>query len=353
MFNRNLKQLFFGLLLVSSTVSYGQNEALLQKGFDQLNTSENQVLYFEHQALRNPKLSFKSLNESKEKLPVLQVISYHHMPILGYNTKTETYYSPEKLSLDNNQEQFQIRLQPNIRTRFGYFADPYEVKLGLILDTRVYLASGLSLIGGLEIPIQNNLDNQSAALRPAPSMLNYMRKLSSADYIAFSSGLFFVDRYGFDLEYRHQKLFSNWSYGFETSYTGFYRFNGFRYTTSSFSSLSFIADVEYQMPFENLSLRLSAGRWLFEDFGFRVDLNRRFDKVEYGLYAASTDFGSSAGFQFACQLFPGVIGKHKKVLLRSTEEFRYKYSYDSQLPAARRFQKSIPRLADILRNFNP
>ena len=114
--NRTLKQLFFSLLLMSSTVSYGQNEALLQKGFDQLNTSENQVLYFEHQALRNPKLSFKSLNESTEELPVLQVISYHHMPILGYNTKTETYYSPEKLSLDNNQEQFQIRLQPNIRT---------------------------------------------------------------------------------------------------------------------------------------------------------------------------------------------------------------------------------------------
>ncbi|MGB2555225.1 MAG: hypothetical protein ACPIAB_06320, partial [Flavobacteriaceae bacterium] len=179
---------------MSSTVSFSQNEALLHKGFDQLNTSENEVLYFEHQALRNPKLSFKSLNESTEELPVLQVISYHHMPILGYNTKTETYYLPEKLSLDNNQEQFQIRLQPNIRTRFGYFADPYEVKLGLILDTRVYLASGLSLIGGLEIPIQNNLDNQSAALRPAPSMLNYMRKLSESDYIALSSGLFFVDR---------------------------------------------------------------------------------------------------------------------------------------------------------------
>ena len=135
MFNRNLKQLFFGLLLMSSTVSYSQNEALLQKGFDQLKTSENEVLYFEHQALRNPKLSFKSLNESTEELPVLQVVSYHHMPILGYNTKTETYYSPENSVSIIIKSNFKSDCS-NIRTRFGYFADPYEVKLGLILDTR-------------------------------------------------------------------------------------------------------------------------------------------------------------------------------------------------------------------------
>lgn len=331
-------------------VSFSQYKELLTEGFDQI-IEDDKLVYFEHQALRNPLASFKRFNEASEDLPYLQVISYHHMPIMGYINEG-TYFSPKKLRVKNNQKQFQIRLQPNVRTRFGYYTDPYEVKLGIVFDTRIYLASGLSLIGGLEIPIQNNLDNQSAAIRPAPSILNFMRKLSPSDYVAFSTGLFFVDRYGFDFEYRHQALFSNFSYGFETSYTGFYRFEGFRYITRNFSSFSLIVDVEYQMPFENLSLRLSAGRWLFEDFGFRLDLTRRFDRAEYGLYAASTDFGSSAGFQFACQLFPGVIAKHKKVLLRTTEEFRYKYSYDSQLPAARRFQKSVPRLADILRNFN-
>ena len=344
------KNIIFFITLTWSITSFGQYEEALQEGFDQI-IEDDKLVYFEHQGLRNPLLSFKKLNDYSKDLPFAKVITYHHMPIMGYINQG-TYFAPKKLRLKNNQKQFQIRLQPNIRTRFGYYTDPYEVKLGMILDTRIYLASGLSFIGGLEIPIHNNLDNQSAAIRPAPSMLNFMKKLSPSDYIAFSAGLFFVDRYGFDFEYRHQALFSNFSYGFETSYTGFYRFEGFRYTTRNFSSLSLIADVEYQMPFENLSLRLSAGRWLFEDFGFRLDLTRRFDRAEYGLYAASTNFGSSAGFQFACQLFPGIITKHKKKLLRTTEEFRYKYSYDSQLPAARRFQKSIPRLADILRNFN-
>ena len=344
------KNISLFITLTWPIVSSGQYEELLQEGFDQIIVDDN-VVYVEHQGIRNPLSSYKKLVEYSKDLPFAKVITYHHMPIIEYNNEG-TYFSPEKLRLKNNQKQFQIRLQPNIRTRFGYFTDPYEVKLGMILDTRIYLASGLSFIGGVEIPIQNNLDNQSAAIRPAPGMLNFMQKLSPSDYIAFSTGLFFVDRYGFDFEYRHQALFSNFSYGFETSYTGFYRFEGFRYTTRNFSSFSLIADVEYQMPFENLSLRLSGGRWLFEDFGFRLDLTRRFDRVEYGLYAASTDFGSSTGFQFACQLFPGIIAKHKKILLRTTEEFRYKYSYDSQLPAARRFQKSIPRLADILRNFN-
>tara|TARA_B100001093_G_scaffold518759_1_gene604800 strand:- start:1383 stop:2438 length:1056 start_codon:yes stop_codon:yes gene_type:complete len=344
------KNIIFFITLMWPIISLCQYEKLLQEGFDQI-IEDDKIVYVEHQALRNPLSSFNKLNEYSEDLPFAKVITYHHMPIMGFINKG-TYFLPEKLRVKNNQKQFQIRLQPNVRTRFGYFTDPYEVKLGMIFDSRIYLASGLSFIGGLEVPVQNNLDNQSGAIRPAPSMLNFMKKLSPSDYIAVSTGLFFVDRYGFDFEYRHQTLFSNFSYGFETSYTGFYRFDGFRYTTRNFSSLSLIADAEYQMPFENLSLRLSAGRWLFEDFGFRLDLTRRFDRAEYGLYVASTDFGSSAGFQFACQLFPGVIAKHKKVLLRTTEEFRYKYSYDSQLPAARKFQKSVPRLADILRNFN-
>ena len=38
-------------------------------------------------------------------------------------------------------------------------------------------------------------------------MLNYMRKLSESDYIALSSGLFFVDRYGFDLGIGIKTLF--------------------------------------------------------------------------------------------------------------------------------------------------
>ena len=176
MFRAISKNIIFSFSLMSPIVFFGQYEELLQDGFDQIIEDDN-VVYFEHQALRNPLSSFKKLNEASESLPYLQVISYHHMPVMGFINEG-TYFSPEKLRLKNNQKQFQIRLQPNIRTRFGYYTDPYEVKLGMILDTRIYLASGLSFIGGVEIPIQNNLDNQSAAIRPAPSMLKFMRKLS-------------------------------------------------------------------------------------------------------------------------------------------------------------------------------
>ena len=118
------------------------------------------------------------------------------------------------------------------------------------------------------------------------------------------------------------------------------------------ANLHAVVDAEYRLPFENLSAKLSAGKWLFEDYGVRADLIRQFGTVDLGLHVAATDAGVSGGFQFAFSFWPGTIVRTKKLELRTTEEFRWEYSYNNEDPVARSYRLGTPRLDDVLRQYN-
>ena len=222
----------------------------------------------------------------------------------------------------------------------------------MILDTRIYLAPGLSLQSGISIPVQNNLDAQDMQPRLAPSMLHWFGQPLNSHFIAASIGSFYYDRYGFDLQYRHAPFNSRWSYGLESGLTGFYWMNAGSFYTEDMDNFHAVADVEYRLPFENLTAKLSGGQFLFEDLGARVDLIRQFAAAEIGLHVAATDAGVSGGFQFAFALWPGTIVRTKKLELRTTEEFRWEYSYNNEDPVARSYRIGVPRLDDVLRGYN-
>jgi len=187
--------------------------------------------------------------------------------------------------------------------------------------------------------------------RLAPSMLHYFTQPANGHFLAGSLGSFYSDRYGLDLQYRYAPLDSRWSFGLESGYTGYYWLNAGSFYAEELSDLYAVADVEYRLPFERLSLRLSAGQFLYEEQGGRVDLYKNFDRLEFGLYMAATESGNTGGFQVAFALWPGKIFRSRKVELRTTEEFRWEYSYSNEAAVARKYRIGIPRLADMLRGY--
>lgn len=91
---------------------------------------------------------------------------------------------------------------------------------------------------------------------------------------------------------------------------------------------------------------------MFRDRGFRGDLIKQFASVEVGFHSALTQAGFTAGFQVAFPLFPGKILRGKKVELRTTEEYRWEYTYNNEAAVARQYRLGTPRLADQLRQYN-
>ena len=322
-------------------------------------------VFFEHREFRNSFHSMEYANllladEEFDGKILVYIPLYHNTPIGSYtagdfdfkalNKDDRKFYKAENNPFKDYR--FHFRLNPDIAARFGYYDHPFETKINLILDTRIYLAPGLSLQTGINIPIENSLDNQDKSLRMAPTMLHYFTQPLPGHFIGVSAGSFYSDRYGLDVQYRYARLDSPWSFGLESGITGYHWQNAGKFYTRDLSDLYAIADVEFRLPFDDLSIRLSAGQFLFEDVGARADLIRQYGVVDIGLYGSVTEIGSTLGFQFAFSLFPGNILRGKKLELRTTEEFRWEYSYNNEEPVAKKYRLGMPRLADMLRQYN-
>ncbi|SDR77862.1 YjbH domain-containing protein [Christiangramia echinicola] len=367
---RKLRISLLFILLSLGLHSQETESQLGEAGFENI-TLETEVdslkLYFEHREFRNPYHGMlyanRLLGKADPELPRKNSTFFpvFHNQLMG-RYEAQTYnFSPLSESdrhfyAENNKVfknyRFNFRLHPEVVSRFGYYEDPFETKFNMILDTRIYLASGVSLQTGITIPIVNNLDNHGMKLRAAPSMLHYFVQPWNAHFFSLSAGTFYNDRYGFDLEYRFARMDSRWSFGFAGGVTGFYRLYGLEYYSEPVDDLYGVADVEWRTGIEHTTLKLSAGQFLYQDKGMRLDLIKQFAAAELGLFAARTDIGTTGGFQFAFSLFPGKILRGKKNEVRTTEEFRWEYTYNNEDPVAQQFRIGMPRLADLLRNYN-
>ncbi|CAM4352912.1 YjbH domain-containing protein [Gillisia limnaea] len=346
--------------LQDSLYKAGFENVSIQGGTDSLN------VFFEHREFRNPYHSMRYAgllisNESTNEISDLNFIPvFHNIPIGKYHSENYVYsaltkaekefYKSQNKVLKNDR--FSLRIHPEVISRFGFYTDPFQTKFNFNLDTRIYLASGLSVETGIAIPIVNNLDNQSLELRPAPSMIHYFNQPWDHNFISLSLGSFYNNRYGIDLEYRHANLNKRWSYGLAGGLTGFYWFNGLNLYSEPMDDIYVTADVEYRLPLENLSVKLTAGQFLYKDKGVRFDLIKQFAAAEIGLFASATNIGTTTGFQFAFSLFPGKIVRTRKFEVRTTEEFRWEYTYNNVDPVAQNFRLGMPRLPDVLRQYN-
>ncbi|UCS93971.1 YjbH domain-containing protein [Echinicola marina] len=356
------------LLVVTGTVS-GQEEIkpLRNKGFevvDILQSKDTTLIAFEHRYFRNPAHSIEYAKRILERIhPVkgnIQWVLLHRNRVMGVydhltysKSKGTNLVSKIKFSQSDlaTAYQFQFRLHPTVEARFGRYDRPLETKLGLILDTRVFLLRGLSVQSGIWFPVQNSLDTQEQEIRMAPSQLNYFWSKESEHFVDITLGTFYGERYGLDLEYRWAPLNQALSFGFQGAFTGYYNLYAHSFYSTSLDDLLLLGDIEYFTPIENVSLKITAGQFLFESKGARLDVIRQFGMVDIGLFGAHSNRGQTFGFQLACSLFPGKILSGKKWAVRSSESFRWQYSYNNVDPVALNFRKGHERLADVVRQY--
>lgn len=217
-------------------------------------------------------------------------------------------------------------LQPVFAANFGYREKTLQSNTSLLLQTQFYLWKGMALNAGVLFPITNDMDDRPKIIRPAPVFLNQFLALGK-HFISASAGYFYNDQYGVNVQYRHHDLSGPWSFGLEGGLTGLYYYTRSGIYYEKMDHLLLVADAAYRLARPDLTLKLSGGRYLAGDEGGRFDLIRQFTNCEVGLYVMKTNNGTTAGFNFAVPIPPGKIAQGKKVRLRTTDEFRWEYSY--------------------------
>ncbi len=222
---------------------------------------------------------------------------------------------------------FDFWLQPQFIANFGNYNNPVESKTNILLNTQLNLARGLVLNTGVVFPLINDIDSQPLKVRLAPTYLNKFAVLSTHNFISASAGFFYSDQYGVNVQCRHSNLNKPWSYGFEGSYSGYYRFVPGYLEYAKPSHLVLLADITYRMYKHDISFKLSGGQYMHNDRGARIDMIRQFTRVEIAFFGLMTTNGTTIGFNFAIPIPPGNIIQGKRARLRTTDEFRWEYIY--------------------------
>lgn len=288
---------------------------------------------YEQRLYRNPYLGMlemqRALGDSsvKEYVPMFQGV-----PIGAYRMGKRISYRPlAKGEMRSrrfllNQYKFDFWLQPVFAANFGYREKTLQSNTSLLLQTQFYLWKGMSVNAGVLFPITNDLDNRPKIIRPAPVFLTQFLA-SGKHFVSASAGYFYNDQYGVNVQYRHHDLSGPWSFGLEGGLTGLYYYTKSGIYYENMDNLLLIADAAYKLSRPDLTLKLSGGRYLADDEGARFDLIRQFTNVEVGLYVMKANNGTTAGFNFAIPIPPGKIAQGRKVRFRTTDEFRWQYSY--------------------------
>jgi hypothetical protein len=130
----------------------------------------------------------------------------------------------------------------------------------------------------------------------------------------------------------------NLTLGGEASFTGDAIVNDGHYDIKSPDRFSFFGKAEYYEPYTRLQGQLMGGRFVFGDYGVRLDISRHFSDYTIGLYGILTGGEHNGGFHFAIPLGPKRQMRRGKVRLKLPDYFDWEYSmvsyyeyYDQQM----------------------
>ena len=148
--------------------------------------------------------------------------------------------------------------------------------------------------------------------------------------ITAAAGFFYQDRFGFHANVgyhlcRNLDLYVNGGFTGEANYS---KQKGFGVIRNS-SKLNFMAKVDYYEPYTKLQMELQGGRFLYGDYGGRLDVTRHFGEYAIGAYGILTEGEYNAGFHFAIPLGGKRQKRNTFVRLRLPEYYDMEYSMQS------------------------
>jgi hypothetical protein len=335
------KVFLFVLVLFTWTSVLGQESKYstenLKKNFENINRSGGKVFY-EQRLFRNPFVGLYEINRvAGDTTAEAYVPLFQGMPIGAYRLGRNVQFSPlskeEKRQYLKQQEfplqkqyKFDFWIQPYFAAIFGNFDRPVQSNTSVALQTQFFILPGLSFNTGIMFPIINQLDGRHKTIRPTATYLNKFIA-SGSHFISATVGLFNNDQYGLNVQYRQVDLSKPWSYGLEAGLTGYYYYPKGGIYAEIPDQLLLLADVAYRIDRADVTLKLTGGQFLWRDKGARMEMIRQFTNVEIGFYAVKTENGSTLGFNFAVPIPPGKIAQGRKARLRTTDEFRWEYTY--------------------------
>lgn len=339
-----MKKIGLLIILIGILINTSHAQKVL-KSFENID-EEDSTIYFENRTLRSQVIIFSKFKDVgfNEAIPMIYGIpvAKYSVDKLGNIQVTEAQKKTQSLSSVSRNYKIDFVLAPQFTASFGNPEKAVASKTNLLLNTNIVLPFGFSVYTGITFPLINNFNNQPLNIRPAPTFISQFVSLKKFQYVSWSAGLFYQDRYGIDFQYQKANPSSKISYGIDINYSGVYYWypeRNFRYT--SFKDFSALVNASWRLKKYNSQFRITAGRFLYKDIGARLEFVRQYKKADIGFFGISTTNGNTVGLHLAFAIPPGSIAQNKHLRIRTTEEFVWDYYYSNGFFIGERFRTNF------------
>lgn len=211
---------------------------------------------------------------------------------VDFNFRDINYYT---------QYEFLIRLTPGVKWSFG---DHWQ------------------LSGQAFIPIVNQYGDSYNSIRL--NIFDLSKELHFGNvYLKASAGLFSMQRYGLDLK-GFLPLCDWFAFEGNAGLVGFLFLPEWRF--SPMNRFVWTAGGDFYLSRWNTQFRVTAGKYLLQDFGGEIEAMRHFNHTTTSIYGRwNNELGFDAGFRLVIAL-PPYNRKHRAVNFRPASNFRMSYT---------------------------
>lgn len=287
-------------------------------------------------------------------LPLLVLRSVGGAPLAGYWEEGALAARLEAVAPSQPATgRLELLLSPGLRYQLGDFDYPIQAAIDAQAGWDYLFRPGWSLQGIVALPIFNNYDEKTQ-FRLERAVLVHDRNLGGRAFVSLSAGVFSLNRAGAHLSGRLWLPDERFSLRLDAGLTGFTSLTGkvaFEEEEKKYFPL-FLGGLEYHWRRYALNLRISAGRFLYQDQGVMLEAFRQMGEYRVGFFGTATSAGQNLGFQWSLPLPSRRYAHPGRIRVRTTEQFPLSYRYRGLDRDARRYQAGL-LLTEQLYGFYP
>ena len=267
----------------------------------------------------------------------------------GFFFKRLSHISPQQSATGR----LELLVGPAVRYQLGNFDYPVQAAVDLQTGWDYLIRPGLSFQGIIAWPVSNNYDEKTRPrLERAVFVGDYLQ--AGRLFTSMAVGFFSLNRVGTHLSSRWWLPDERFSFRFDAGLTRFSQLTGpvrFDEAEKKWAPV-LIAGLEYHWRKYATTLRMSGGRFLYNDEGLMLEAFRMMGEYRFGFFASATTAGKNLGFQWSMPLFPVRYARPGRVRIRTANPFPLNYRYRGLHRDARMYQTGY-LLSEQLYSFYP
>ena len=259
-------------------------------------------------------------------------------------------------SKNNSAGKIDIVLYPQLSLNNSWKDKLYVVIFNIAPAIEIGLWKGASITGQVIFPLWDNISHEGYYLRPGMLLFRQEHRFPKNIFMTFNIGNFNANRMGTDLSLRYTPGNNRWEAGINAGITGSSYFDNWKWELSTWRRMTGAVFFSYNVPSYNLQFNLSGQRYVYEDYGVRLDCTRHFGEVSVGFFGMYTR-EANGGFHITAPLPGKKRAKRKMIRITAPEyiDLEYKASTGSefnQVPAGY-YYETRPDANRSQRYYNP